>query len=481
MINYAYRTHRSPIKASLIAILSLSLAACGFQDYIAKPIDTKTIADKINNRRADDHQFQEYLINNGYNTAQLPIQQWTVDDLVYCALFFNPSLNIARAQWRSAEAAKLTAAEMRLPTLSGNYEKTDSNETSSPHAYKLSIDLPIETANKRNIRIESAQHLSEAAKLKIALSAWQLRNEVIGAVYDYIYNQKLITLLEKEQAKRQEIVAIFQKRTQVGEASNLELSKANLLLQDASAILEAAQRNQPILTSKLASSLGLSPAALERMQIADSIDAESILASVADKQTSEIQSRAIFNRLDLRIALERYAVAEAKVKLEIAKQYPDLVFKPGYAYDFGEKIWSLGLSGLMTILTKNKLAIAEAKQLREVEVAQFEALQANVISEVNTANARLAQAKQILDSQKIFLAQQQASTKRMDSKLRAGEIDRLEMSYAKLEEIIAEKNYARANYQIATQINALESAIQAPLAESKINNDKLENLSYSNQ
>ncbi|OYY03789.1 MAG: hypothetical protein B7Y72_06335 [Mehylophilales bacterium 35-46-6] len=135
----------------------------------------------------------------------------------------------------------------------------------------------------------------------------------------------------------------------------------------------------------------------------------------------------------------------------------------------------------MTILTKNKLAIAEAKQLREVEVAQFEALQANVISEVNTANAKLAQAKQILDNQKTLLAQQQASTKRMVSKLRAGEIDRLEMSYAQLEEVVAEKNYARANYQIVTQINELESAIQAPLNDTQINNDKLENLSSSNQ
>jgi outer membrane protein TolC len=341
--------------------------------------------------------------------------------------------------------------------------------------------LPIETANKRNIRIESAQHLAEAAKLKIALSAWQLRTEAIRAVYDYVYNQKLIALLEKEQAKRQEIVAIFQKRMQVGESSNLELSKANLLLQDASANLEAAQRNQPVLTARLANSLGLSPAALASMQITDVINAEKILASAPNHPSEEIQSRAIFNRLDLRIALERYAVAEAKVKLEIARQYPDLVFKPGYAYDFGEKIWSLGLSGLMTILTKNKLAIAEAKQLREVEVAQFEALQANVISEVNTANAKLAQAKQILDNQKTLLAQQQASTKRMVSKLRAGEIDRLEMSYAQLEEVVAEKNYARANYQIVTQINELESAIQAPLNDTQINNDKLENLSSSNQ
>jgi outer membrane protein TolC len=180
--------------------------------------------------------------------------------------------------------------------------------------------------------------------------------------------------------------------------------------------------------------------------------------------------------LDIRLALERYAVAEAKLKLEIAKQYPDLTINPGYAYEFGNKIWSLGLSGLMTILTKNKLAIAEATQLREVEAAQFEALQANVIAEVNVANAKLAQARQLLDNQENLYRQQQASTQRMQRRLQSGEIDRLELTYAKLEEVAAEKNFTLASYQLANSINELENALQAPLTNNSIKNEKIENL-----
>lgn len=467
------RTDLKPIslsEASILVLLCLSISACGFQEYLAKPIDKAAVAQKIASRNADDEQFQQHLLNNGYSAAQLPIREWQLNDLIHCALFFNPSLDIARAQWRSAETARLTAAEMRLPTISGQYSKSNNaNQDISPHAYSLSIDLPLETANKRNIRIESAQHLSEAAKLRIAQAAWQLRNDVATTFSEYQTNRQLVQLLTKEQAYRKEIVAIYQKRIDLGESSSVELSKSKLQLQTLTAALEAKQRQHLVLLSRLASQLGLPLNQVEQMQIADSQPPGDLNSAIA----TDLQSTALLNRLDIRIALERYAVAEAKLKLEIARQYPDIVISPNYTYEFGNKIWSLGLSSLMTILTKNKLAIAEATQLREVEAKQFEALQASVIAEINIAKAKLAQASQLLDSQESLHQQQRSNTTRMEHRLRAGEIDRLELTYAKLEELLAEQNVAQASYQLASSMHALENAIQAPLAGSGITNEKL--------
>lgn len=478
MSNSAYTHSITRPNIALLSLLCLGISACGFQEYIAKPIDTAALAQKIANRRVDNDQFHQHLINNGYASEQLPIKQWKLDDLIHCALFFNPSLDIARAQWRSAEAAKLTAAEMRLPTIGGQYSKSNNaSEEISPHAYSLSIEIPIETANKRNIRIESAQHLSEAAKLRIAQAAWQLRNDVTKTFNEYQSNRQFIKLLSKEQAYRQNIVAIYQKRIDLGESSSIELSKAKLQLQTVSTALESKQRNHLVLLSTLANNLGLPLAQVEQMQIADIVDAEALTGKIPTELT-DLQTRALLNRLDIRIALERYAVAEAKLKLEIAKQYPDIIISPGYAYEFGDKIWSLGLSSLMTILTKNKLAIAEATQLREVEAMQFEALQTNVISEVNVASAKVAQASQLLDNQNNQYKQQQTNSKRMDRRLRAGEIDRLEFTYARLEEVLAEQNIELAKFQLASSTSALENAIQAPLADSNITNQMIENLSF---
>ncbi|MFZ3087036.1 MAG: TolC family protein, partial [Methylotenera sp.] len=195
-------------KAALLTCLPVALVACGFQQYVAKPIDASAVAHKIDNRRPDDSQFHQFLISNGYSPDQLPIQQWGLDELIYCALFFHPSLDVARAQWRAAEAAKLTAAEKPKPTIKGSVANSNNaNNDISPYALGLSIDIPIETADKRSIRIENAEHLSLAARLKIAQTAWQLRNQVAQSLYEYQFNQQQIKLLTVEQSQRQNIVA----------------------------------------------------------------------------------------------------------------------------------------------------------------------------------------------------------------------------------------------------------------------------------
>lgn len=462
--------------AALCGLL-LIIPGCGFQEYIAKPLNTAEIAEKFARRHVDNQQFHEYLIANGYSQEQLPIQKWNADELVHCALFFNPNLDVARAQWRSAEAARMTAALRPLPNLKGNYgDSNNANNEISPYTYTLSIDLPIETANKRNIRIESATHLSEAAKLRIAQSAWLLRTEVIKTLFEYQYNQQLLELLSQEQSYRQQIVAMFQKRISVGESASTELSRANLLLQEVTTQLNEKQRYQLVLQSRLASSLGMPLNQIAGMQLAEAADASTLLLNLE----ADLQSQALLNRLDIRIALERYAAAEAKVKMEIAKQYPDVVFSPNHTYEFGNKIWGLGLSGLMTFITKNKMPIAEAKQLREVEAAQFEALQNSVIAEVATAKAKLEQSRQMLENQQKLRAQQQDNTDRVERKFRAGEADRLELTYARLEALVAQKNYMLANYMQLMSINDLENTLQAPVITSRFKTEKIEQLTLDN-
>lgn len=453
------------------------MSGCGFQEYIAKPLNTAEIAEKFARRQVDHQQFHDYLLANGYNPAQIPIQQWGADELVYCALFFNPNLDVARAQWRSAEAAKMTAAVRPLPNLKGNYgDSNNANDEIKPYTYALSIDLPLETANKRNIRIENAEHLSEAAKLRIAQSAWQIRSEVIKTLFEYQYNQQLLDLLTKEQNYRQQIVAMFQKRISVGESASTELSRANLLLQEITTQLNEKQRYQLVLQSRLASSLGIPLERVAQMQLSPAADAKSLTLNLSE----DLQTQALLNRLDIRIALERYAAAEARVKLEIAKQYPDIIVTPNYTYEFGNKIWSLGLSGLMTFITKNKMPIAEAKQLREVEATQFEALQNTVIAEVSTAKAKLEQSRQMLQNQEKLLAQQQDNTYRIERKFKAGEADRLELTYARLESLVAQKNYTLANYMQLMSVNDLENIVQAPVIASQIKAEKLEQLTLDN-
>lgn len=465
---------RKHLKYLALFILGLTplFNACSFQQYQAKPIDQSAINARLQAKDPNGPQFRQYLLDNGYNNENLPFQQWGAEELVYAALFFNPDLDVARAQLRAAELAKSTAAIRNVPTVSGNIAHSNqANGDIRPYALGLSIDIPIETANKRDIRIDNATHLSEIAKLEIAQAAWQLRNRVTETFYAYQVNQRLINLLQNEQVSRQEIVAIYQKRFNLGAASNSELSTAKLQLLNTQSELATKQQEKLTLLARLASNLGLP---MEKVRAMSIMDSSSFIAPNLPAENA--QTAALLNRLDIRIALERYALAEDKLKLEIAKQYPDISLNPGYAYEFGDKIWSLGISSLLSLLEKNKAAIAEAEQLREVEAAQFEALQTKVITEASIASSQLNQAQQFLLNQQQLQEQQSANAQRTQRRFNAGDADRLEVAFSRLETNTVEKNVLLAQAQQLTALAQLENALQQPLINSDNSNSLTESV-----
>jgi outer membrane protein TolC len=119
--------------------------------------------------------------------------------------------------------------------------------------------------------------------------------------------------------------------------------------------------------------------------------------------------------------------------------------------------------------------------LREVEAAQFEALQSKVIAEASIANAELTQAQQVFIDQQKLLEKQQSNAQRMARKFSVGEIDRLELSFNKLESIAADKNVALAQFQLQTALTQLENVLQKPLSAMKTqtkNNSSIEDLSF---
>lgn len=444
----------------VVVLTPCFFAACSFQSYQAKPLDPQASLAKLDEKDLNGSAFLQFMLAHGYQKDQLPVAAWGLEELTYCALFFHPSLNVYQAQSRLAELAVASAAESPIPTVNANLaHSNDPDPAKKPYALGLSIDLPIVTASKGEIRVENAKNLSDIAKLQLAQKAWQVRNDLAQTWLEYHAKQEQIGLLSKEQGHYQTIVAIHQKRVELGLASNVELSSARLQAQTNAALLDQAQQQLLNLSNQLASKLGLSPKQVKQMVLKNEISPP----SKQDWSLADIQRTALLNRIDLRIALLRYASAEGKLKLEIANQYPDLLISPGYAIEFSDSVWSLGLSGLLNLLHKNKLAIAEAEQLREVEAAQFEALQSQILADTNGAHSELAEAQRSLIKQQNLLSDQQTHEKRMSKLLSAGQIDRLAYTLAKLETVIAEKNLAVAQYQFNDAIRKLEHAIEKPL------------------
>ena len=124
------------------------------------------------------------------------------------------------------------------------------------------------------------------------------------------------------------------------------------------------------------------------------------------------------------------------MRLQIAKQYPDLHLGPGYAWNngnAGDSQWSLGLTLELPILDQNQGPIAEAKARRELAAAQFTALQAKVIGEIDRAVAGYSVADGQLQTGDALLAAEQKQRESAAAQFQAGAADLLDSVSAQME------------------------------------------------
>lgn len=453
---------------AIVWLTAALLAGCGLQAYQPKPLLPAQSAQRYLAHDPDSTELHRYLQDQGYD-APWPIREWDLRELTYSALFFHPQLDVARAQWRAAMAGEITAAQRPLPGVSTDIEHhSDTPDGASPWTLGLAIDLPVETAGKRQARIDRATSLSQAARLDIAQSAWQVRSRVQLSLLEYRYAQQQVAILQQEVDLRGDIVAMLERRLDVGMVSSVETSNARLLLQRAQQSLAAEQGRIPELRAALAGNSGLPYASFKRLQLADTdlLELAALPGQLPQQDSAgSLQQAAMLNRLDLRAALARYAAAEAKLRLEVARQYPDLVLSPGYSYDQGDKIWSLGFSTLLTMLHGNRGLIAEATALREVEATQFEALQAQIITDLDQAEQRYLAVQDELAQARRLQQAQQARTVQTERQFDAGFADRLEFTTTRLENLLAAHNSLNVAYKLQRAAASLEDILQLPLQQ----------------
>ena len=162
-------------------------------------------------------------------------------------------------------------------------------------------------------------------------------------------------------------------------------------------------------------------------------------------------------------ALARYEAAQAALQLEVARQYPDLHLGPGYAWNEGENMWSLGLTLELPILNQNQGPIAEAAARRSEAAAKLIALQAKVIHEVDSGVSALNAAKASSVAAQALLVAQRQSVNAMESQHKAGAVGALGVIAARIDLINGENLVFAANVKQQRALRVLEDALQRPL------------------
>ena len=237
------------------------------------------------------------------------------------------------------------------------------------------------------------------------------------------------------------------------------MAEGHLQLQKAESMYESELKLHSEALNSLAFAIGVTVKALHQVELSfDAFPQDSVTLPSA-----EIQREALLNRLNIRKALARYDAAEARLKLEIAKQHPDFSLSPGYNWDQGDNRWSLGWTMLLAWINKNEGPIAEANAARELEAKQFEALQASVIDELSGALIKLQNTQEMLKKKRSLVELQQIQKSRVFHQFDAGYADQLDTLYAELELLNTSSEVSIAEIQRQQDIGALEDALQKPL------------------
>lgn len=445
----------------VISAIACLLSACTTQTYQSKPIEAEKMAEQFAARSLASAELQGFMEAQGYPADAFPIQKWGLRELTLAAFLYHPQLAVARAQWRAAQTQEITAGQKTNPSISSLAEHHSKTEGGiSPWTFGISLDIPIETGGKRQARIDRATSLTQAARIEIGEQAWQVRSHLQASLIEYRAALLRAELLQRETRLQSDIVQMLQNRLEAGMSSGIDLSNARLQLQKAQHALATEISRTGELRADVAAAIGLPAEALDSVQL----DVQQPGAIAADKlPATEVRRAALLNRLDIRSALARYDAAESRLRLEIAKQRPDIVLSPGYSFDQGDNVWSLGFSLLLALLHKNEGPIAEADAARELGARQFEALQIRVIGEQEQAlvqyQGRLAELHKAED----ILAAQQQRIGRTGRQFEAGFIDRLEWTTTKLEGLAAEQGRLAAAIRLQKALAALEDTLQRPL------------------
>ena len=437
------------------------LAGCAH--YESQPLSPSQTAAQLQDRRLEDPGLKTFLAQNlGQEPAIWPLAAWDLKSLTLAAFYFHPDLAVARAQWQLAAAGLKTAGARPNPSITATpgYDSGIPGNF-SPWLIPVSLDIPIETAGKRGQRLAEAAKIAEAARWSFVSAAWSVRSNVRTALLDLQFAGRRAALLQTQVTAETEIVQRLQQQLDAGAIARPDLTVAQMALNRAQLDLADASSKQAQARSRLAEALGVGLDAVTGLNLSFDFPATAPEALTAP----DARRTALRGRADVLGALADYAAAEADLRLQVAKQYPDLHLGPGYAWNngnAGDSQWSLGLTLELPILDQNQGPIAEAEARRKLAAAKFIAVQAQVIAQIDRANAGLAAARQQVSTSHTLLKSAESQAQAVTAQVQAGAATRLDLLSAQMDLNAVRLAQLDGEVQFQTALGALEDALQQP-------------------
>ncbi len=445
----------------LIPCIITALAA-GCATYQPKPLAPDQTVAAFESRSLTDSGLKDFLRRNlKHEVLSLPPRSWDLTMLTLAAFYYHPDLDSARANVAVADAEAITAGGRPNPT-AGFTPQYDVNSAGiSPWTLGFNLDIPIETAGKRGYRIAKANALSDASRFKLASVAWQVRSRVRKSLIDLYAGRERETMLTKQFDTQENITKMLEQRFSRGMLALPLVTDARIARDKTRLALDDAKSQTTESIAALADSLGLPGRALDDVQYSFDF----IKSLPKDFPIDEMRRLALLSRSDIRSSLAEYAASESALRLELAKQYPDIHIGPGYTWDQGQNKWSIGFSLMLPLLNRNEGPIAEAEARRQQAAARFTALQAQIIGELDKALARYRASLKTVETAADILGAERMRRETLRKRLRPGEASGFALTNADVSLITAELSRLNALLKAQQALGLVEDALQRPVEQ----------------
>jgi outer membrane protein TolC len=454
--------HRIP--AVTTTCLLGMLAGC--QHYQATPLEPRGTAASFAAQRLDDPQLRQALALMPHGNMAVsplkpalehwPLEHWNRAQLLTVALLRNPELAASRAAVDVALAQERAAAR-KISDLGLTLESEYARQESYRWLYGLGLALPLPTRTHRLER-QIAGLDSGIARWQYLDQTWSIRQELVDALHAWEGTRRRLAVLDRLTIAEQQLLTLERNRVQAGEDAPTLILPIDAARIDVDRQCADARTDLAAAQATVAKTLGLPPTALDGLQLdwpewGDPPPADTAAAS----------EQALLSRSDLALAIQEYGVAEKRLELAIARQYPQWEFQPGYYWDHGIAKLPLDM-GLRLPFDGNRGEIATARAARELAARRMLALQADIYGHIAAAaRAEQLDAVSVDTAQRALLAaRRQASAEALGVQVGATGSD--QSLAADIPVLRAELELLQARTQRQAARNHLEDVLHTPLS-----------------
>ena len=333
--------------------------------------------------------------------AQTPPVRVSLDQAIQEAVQKNLDLAAERLNVSVAEAREITARLRPNPVLTiqsqtinvfrANYSNSS---TLGPNQINVHTDLPMETAHKRQYRVQLAQQQKSLAELGVREVMRQVIYSVQTAYVDVQQAKNNLALAQENLRALEGVVAVNEIRANSGDLAQVELDRSRVAALQYRTAVQQAQLQLDQAKSQLQYLMG-------RMDRDPNFEVDPDLRRepVMDAQP-DLARKALAYRPDYLTGIQTQATTQADLRLQVANGRVDYVLGSEYTHQssggYSGSSMGFSISVPLRVFNKNQGEIARAERELALAGARRNAMEASINLEVERAYRQYVVSRQLL-------------------------------------------------------------------------------------